>query len=395
MTTHDDDNKDTKNESGLDSVLTNKEKNELHSGELPPKLIGAIKSFNPVKYTPKFERKEFVQVSRQDILDYLNETVSGQAEAKESLASIGYLFNMKCLHLDADAPPDDLPRLNLFLSGPTGYGKTFLLTQLAKILNVPFLRVDCSSITQEGWSGASIGESILSSKLHDRRALHHGGIILLDELDKLSTGAKSETGALPHQGTQHNLLDLLDGKFKTNPKEGGGTRIDEVINNSLIVCAGSFEGVRKKARDAKPSIGFKEDESKKMDHSKLSMESWKNEMVKAGLIPELVGRIIHVIELKKLNEKEILDVFTKHNNSYDKYRYIAPKFKLLNKDLQDIAKECYDSPHGLRQIDSAVFNRLLDHLSEPVVKKKQRLRENMNETLNKFKNGGIKDTKDE
>ena len=387
MTTNDKDD----DEFNLDNLLTEQEKKDLQIGETISK--SPIKAFNPIKYSPipKFEKPPVLEVSREDILDYLDETVSGQQEAKESLASMGYLFNMKCLHLDADAPPEDLPRLNLFMSGPTGYGKTFMLTQLAHILGVPFLRVDCSSITQEGWAGASIGESIIASKLYSKRASFNGGIILLDELDKLSTGAKSESGALPHQGTQHNLLDLLDGKFKTNSKEGGGEKIDRIINNSLIVCAGSFEAIRQESKKVKSNIGFKEDVEKKVDHSKLDIEAWKIEMVKAGLIPELVGRIIHVIELKKLSEDEILDVFTKHNNSYDKYRYIAPKFKLLNKDLQDIAKECYNSPHGLRQLDSSVFNRLLEHLEQPVVKKKQKLRENMNETLNKFKNGGVKD----
>jgi len=346
------DNKDDETTLGADGIQT---------GDY---VYNPIKAFKNKKPLPTPDPMEGVlNIAKRDIYGFLDETVSGQETAKQGLASIGHLFNMKCKLLEIGTPQDDMPRLNIFMSGPTGYGKTYMLTELAKVLNVPIVRIDCSSITQEGWAGASISEMIVASDLRYHLHSHRAGIIILDELDKLAGGAVASNGALPHTGTQHNLLDLLDSRFKTNPKEGGSESLDRLINNSLIVCAGSFEALRKKESEKKNTIGFTKHEDK-VEHSELDMEEWKLKMVEAGLIPELVGRVVHVIELQRLTEEQILEVFHKHNNVYDKYRYIAPKFRLENKELAEIAKECYNSKHGLRQLDSSIFKRLLKHLDE-------------------------------
>lgn len=300
---------------------------------------------------------------KSHILKNFDKTVSGQAEAKDKLASLGYLYQNKIQALYNGIKTDSVPRLNLFVTGPTGYGKTFILTQLANILNLPFIRIDCSTVTAEGWVGDSVSDLISTQLSPLCECTIPGLIIMLDEMDKVITPAVGNSGTDHSVLTQQSFLDLMEGKFVSTGRDltpFKKTVITDAVQKALVVCAGSFEQVRQADKAAKANIGFTRIEKDKS----IDLERWKESMVDAGMLPELAGRIVQVVELSKLTEDEILQIFEKDKSVYKQYQAILPGFNLSKEKKKEIAKKVIESRFGLRELESLIFKEVIKKLED-------------------------------
>lgn len=248
--------------------------------------------------------------------------------------------------------PDEkvvLPTLNVFLTGPTGSGKTFLVSILAESLDYPFIRIDCSSITQVGYVGIGLDELLINyTKELDR---NKGGVILLDEFDKLGHEEHSTHGNT-NLSLQFQLLDLVDGLY-SHPK------VSKYVNNCLILVSGAFSEASKQAKKGKTNIGFMEQPTNK------DPINWKKVMVSGGLLPELTGRILDVIETRSLTKEEIREVLlTKKNSALAQFKALMPTVEITQKDIDDLIEQSYNSEFGLRELTTSVYNlfnkKLLD-----------------------------------
>jgi ATP-dependent Clp protease ATP-binding subunit ClpX len=283
-----------------------------------------------------------------DIYKYLDKYVSGQEDAKDTLAILGALYCKRCEAVSEGVSSSFLPRLNLFITGPTGTGKTLLATTLSKCLMIPFIRIDCSSLSQTGWEGVSIEQQLarFSRILGDDGF----GVIMLDEMDKLGNRVSSSSGNIPNMGIQYNLLDLLDGKY-AHPD------VNDSINNCLILCAGAFSGAEKEASRETRSIGFEKDSITQ------TIPEWKDIMVSAGLVQELVGRMIDVVKLNPLTEEDIRSILlNKRNAIRSKYEKLLPGLEFSPEDIDNLVKQAYNSAYGVRELETAVFNLVSNKL---------------------------------
>ena len=286
-----------------------------------------------------------VQVPPEEILQYLDKHVSGQALAKEKLATLGYLYTVRSQAISCGIRPTSLPRLNMFLTGPTGTGKTLLLQNMAECLGVPFVRVDCASLCQVGWEGQGIEDCLgrFSSKL----GMDGFGVIMLDEFDKLGNTVTSSAGHTPNLGIQYNLLDLLDGKY-SHPK------VTSNINNCLILCAGAFSAATKEAKKTKRSIGFSATEE-------VEPLIWKKLMTDSGIVQELAGRLLDVAELFPLSKSEIREVVLSiENSTLSKYKNLMLNIDFTGEDIDKLVEETYNSEYGMRELDTKIFNLIRD-----------------------------------
>jgi len=282
-----------------------------------------------------------------EIHDHLDDYVAGQAEAKQKLSALGYLYANRCKNIIEGMDPDTLPRLNMFITGPTGTGKTLLMSTLADCLQIPFTRIDCASLTQVGWEGVGLDEVL--SEFTNEIGEDGFGIIVLDEFDKLGNLVTSSTGQSPNLGTQYNLLDLLDGKY-SHPKVHKG------INNCLIVCAGAFTVASKEASTPKRTIGFGE-----LDVSKPI--NWKEVMVKGGIVTELAGRLVDVAVLKKLKKTEIRNIINNPlTGTYTYYKNLGIGLDFNKTQISKLVDKTFNSEYGLRELDTAIFNMVRDKL---------------------------------
>lgn len=277
-----------------------------------------------------------------DIYDYLCKYVKGQEDAKKHLALLGYLYSMRCMAIEGGVLKSSLPLLNTMLIGPTGVGKSLLACTLAQYFKLPFIRIDCASLCQVGWDGATLKDwmKIFSNKLWDENA--EAGIIFLDEIDKLGSVKTSTTGRVPSMEIQSNLLDLLEGRYDCPGRS-------KHINNCLIICAGAFTQSTEFAKKRKFNIGFKTiNEHKQFD--------WKQVMYEGGLVKELVGRITNAVEVKELTRKEIREVILESESSiFKQYKNLLPEISLEIKELDELVEQVYNSAYGLRELDAAVF----------------------------------------
>lgn len=294
----------------------------------------------------------------QRIFEYLDVRVVGHLEAKKKLAMLGALYLKRCeVAQDGFFKPTDLPRLNSFIVGQTGTGKTYLASLLAEAVGYPFIRIDCSALSQEGWHGTALSEYLRLVK--SDAALAQGCVIMLDEMDKLAGGTQAQGGRVPAEGVQHNLLDLLDGRYT---KE---TQLQH-LSNALIVCSGAFHDVIESISTPPKTIGFKGAEEIKQNHN------WREIIQDAGILPEVAGRIVDVVVLDTLTKEDVKTLLTsKQGTALHKYRYLDPNFFLTDAEIDQIAQEVVTSKLGMRTVDTCIYNivsaRLQNKFTKPKV----------------------------
>ena len=319
--------------------------------------------------------------SPEAIKNVLDEYVIGQDEAKKVLSVAVYNHYKRIRNMDK-LDDVEIQKSNVLLLGPTGCGKTLLAQTLAKILHVPFAIADATTLTEAGYVGEDV-ENILLRLIqaadYDIKKAEKG-IIYIDELDKISRKSEnvSITRDVSGEGVQQALLKIIEGTVANVPPQGGRKHPQQEFlkidtTNILFICGGAFDGLEKiiEARTNTKTMGFgaKVEAKEDVNVGSIFANVQPQDIVKYGLIPELVGRLPIITSLDQLSKEALIDIISKPKNALLK-QYIK-LFKMDNVDLEieddalnaivDYAVERKTGARGLRAI---MENVMMDSMYE-------------------------------